>query len=76
MYDKARRGESMELSPRSISIFQFDIERSLDDRYTGHIKQHIFLPVEVARFNVGKWKIMCFHVRFSQAKFNFSGYML
>ncbi|KAJ7974669.1 putative tRNA-pseudouridine synthase [Quillaja saponaria] len=32
MYDKARRGESVELSPRRISIFQFDIERSLDDR--------------------------------------------
>lgn len=32
MYDKARRGESIELSPRRISIFQFDIERSLDDR--------------------------------------------
>lgn len=33
MYEKARRGESIELSPRRISIFQFDIERSLDDRY-------------------------------------------
>lgn len=32
MYDKARRGETIELSPRRISIFQFDIERSLDDR--------------------------------------------
>lgn len=32
MYEKARRGESIELSPRRISIFQFDIERSLDDR--------------------------------------------
>ncbi|XP_015383296.2 uncharacterized protein LOC102611441 isoform X2 [Citrus sinensis] len=32
MYDKARRGESIELSPRQISIFQFDIERSLEDR--------------------------------------------
>ncbi|KAL1206003.1 H/ACA ribonucleoprotein complex subunit 4 [Cardamine amara subsp. amara] len=32
MYDKARRGETVELSPRRISIFQFDIERSLDDR--------------------------------------------
>ncbi|MED6208061.1 hypothetical protein PIB30_041451 [Stylosanthes scabra] len=32
MYDKARRGENVELSPRRISIFQFDIERSLDDR--------------------------------------------
>ncbi|KAG2300525.1 hypothetical protein Bca52824_036997 [Brassica carinata] len=31
MYDKARRGETVELSPRRISIFQFDIERSLDD---------------------------------------------
>ncbi|TKY50489.1 tRNA pseudouridine synthase B [Spatholobus suberectus] len=34
MYEKARRGESIELSPRRISIFQFDIERSLDDRVT------------------------------------------
>lgn len=33
MYDKARRGESIELAPRRISIFKFDIERSLDDRY-------------------------------------------
>ncbi|XP_062105625.1 uncharacterized protein LOC133817202 [Humulus lupulus] len=32
LYEKARRGESIELSPRLISIFQFDIERSLDDR--------------------------------------------
>ncbi|XLR65872.1 hypothetical protein S83_016544 [Arachis hypogaea] len=32
MYDKARRGENVELSPRRISILQFDIERSLDDR--------------------------------------------
>lgn len=32
MYDKARRGESIELSPRRISIYQFDIERSLEDR--------------------------------------------
>lgn len=33
MYDKARRGESIELSPRRISIFHFDIERSLEERY-------------------------------------------
>ncbi|PON47632.1 tRNA pseudouridine synthase II, partial [Trema orientale] len=32
LYEKARRGENIELSPRRISIFQFDIERSLDDR--------------------------------------------
>ncbi|KAL4193366.1 hypothetical protein AMTRI_Chr06g176500 [Amborella trichopoda] len=32
LYEKARRGETMELSPRRISIFEFDIERSLDDR--------------------------------------------
>ncbi|CAA6659558.1 unnamed protein product [Spirodela intermedia] len=32
MYEKARRGETVELSPRRISIFQFDIERSLADR--------------------------------------------
>lgn len=32
MYEKARRGESMELAPRRVSIFKFDIERSLDDR--------------------------------------------
>ncbi|EMS63435.1 tRNA pseudouridine synthase B [Triticum urartu] len=32
MYDKARRGESVELSPRRISIYKFDIERSLEDR--------------------------------------------
>lgn len=32
MYEKARRGESIELSPRRISVFQFDIERSLEDR--------------------------------------------
>lgn len=33
MYEKARRGESIELSPRRISIFHFDIERSLEDRF-------------------------------------------
>lgn len=32
MYEKARKGESIELSPRRISIFQFDVERSLEDR--------------------------------------------
>ncbi|KAI3452489.1 hypothetical protein Pfo_009153 [Paulownia fortunei] len=32
MYEKARKGESIELSPRRISIFNFDIERSLNDR--------------------------------------------
>ncbi|KAI5021189.1 hypothetical protein ZWY2020_055034 [Hordeum vulgare] len=32
MYDKARRGESIELAPRRISIYKFDIERSLEDR--------------------------------------------
>ncbi|XP_009797240.1 uncharacterized protein [Nicotiana sylvestris] len=32
MYEKARRGESIELSPRRISIFEFDVKRSLDDR--------------------------------------------
>ncbi|CAN6447193.1 unnamed protein product [Victoria cruziana] len=32
LYEKARRGETIELSPRRVSIFQFDIERSLDDR--------------------------------------------
>lgn len=32
MYEKARRGESIELSPRLISISRFDVERSLDDR--------------------------------------------
>ncbi|KAL5998249.1 hypothetical protein ACLOJK_009187 [Asimina triloba] len=32
MYEKARKGEMVELVPRRISIYQFDIERSLDDR--------------------------------------------
>lgn len=32
MYDKARKGETVELSPRRISIFNFEVERSLDDR--------------------------------------------
>ncbi|KAL7140717.1 hypothetical protein ABFS83_08G006800 [Erythranthe nasuta] len=32
MYEKARKGESIELAPRRISIFNFDVERSLDDR--------------------------------------------
>ncbi|PIN03513.1 Pseudouridine synthase [Handroanthus impetiginosus] len=32
MYEKARKGESIELSPRRISIFHFDVERSLEDR--------------------------------------------
>jgi len=42
MYDKARRGETVELSPRRISIYQFDIERSLEDRYS-YIP--LFLPL-------------------------------
>ncbi|CAL9054333.1 uncharacterized protein LOC103988265 [Musa acuminata AAA Group] len=32
MYEKARRGEMIELSPRRISIYDFAIARSLDDR--------------------------------------------
>ncbi|EPS69260.1 hypothetical protein M569_05504, partial [Genlisea aurea] len=32
MYEKARKGESVQLSPRRVSIFGFDVERSLDDR--------------------------------------------
>lgn len=32
MYEKARKGETVELSPRRISIFNFEVERSLDDR--------------------------------------------
>ncbi|XP_076912487.1 uncharacterized protein LOC143570827 isoform X2 [Bidens hawaiensis] len=32
LYEKARRGESLELSPRRISIFEFHVERSLEDR--------------------------------------------
>ncbi|KAG8384882.1 hypothetical protein BUALT_Bualt04G0164500 [Buddleja alternifolia] len=32
MYEKARKGESIELAPRRISIFHFEVERSLDDR--------------------------------------------
>ncbi|XP_051140689.1 uncharacterized protein LOC127258088 [Andrographis paniculata] len=32
MYEKARKGETIELSPRRISIFSFEVERSLDDR--------------------------------------------
>ncbi|KAD0429711.1 hypothetical protein E3N88_44276 [Mikania micrantha] len=32
LYEKARRGENIELSPRRISIFQFHVERSLEDR--------------------------------------------
>ncbi|XP_076949548.1 uncharacterized protein LOC143622235, partial [Bidens hawaiensis] len=32
LYEKARRGESIELSPRRISIFEFHVERRLEDR--------------------------------------------
>lgn len=42
MYDKARRGESVELSPRRISIFQFEIERSLEDRFFPFLSFYIF----------------------------------
>lgn len=44
MYEKARRGESIELSPRRISIFNFDIERSLDDRLA-YFYFYIFITV-------------------------------
>lgn len=42
MYDKARRGETVELSPRRVSIYQFDIERSLEDRYSSIFP--LFIP--------------------------------
>lgn len=45
MYEKARRGESIELSPRRISIFQFDIERSLDDRCPTFVGICLLLPI-------------------------------
>ncbi|KAH9323950.1 hypothetical protein KI387_018589, partial [Taxus chinensis] len=32
MYDKARRGESIDLPPRKVSIYKFGVQRSLDDR--------------------------------------------
>ncbi|XP_057818527.1 uncharacterized protein LOC131031427 isoform X2 [Cryptomeria japonica] len=32
MYDKARRGETIDLPPRKVSIYKFDVQRSLDDR--------------------------------------------
>lgn len=57
MYEKARRGESIELSPRQISIFQFDVERSLDDRYFMHIK-HIY-PFKTIYFSFIKIKMPC-----------------
>lgn len=55
MYEKARRGETVELSPRRISIFQFDIERSLDDRFypvsvTAH-KQFGLVSLNTSRFS-------------------------
>lgn len=48
MYEKARRGENIELSPRRISIFQFEIERSLEDRsfcFLFYMYQHKHIPV-------------------------------
>ncbi|KAL4571688.1 hypothetical protein LXL04_018451 [Taraxacum kok-saghyz] len=41
--EKARRGENVELSPRRISIFQFDVERSLQDRLC-IVKRRCFDP--------------------------------
>lgn len=32
MYDKARRGETIDLPPRRVLIYEFDVQRSLDDR--------------------------------------------
>ncbi|XP_020245996.1 uncharacterized protein LOC109823946 isoform X2 [Asparagus officinalis] len=52
MYDKARRGETVELSPRRISIYQFDIERSLDDRY--------ICQISLCRLGKGSWKLCSF----------------
>lgn len=55
MYEKARRGESIELSPRRISIFQFDVERSLEDRLAS-ISCQSWYPVQymLHRSSVGK----------------------
>ncbi|WOG98793.1 hypothetical protein DCAR_0418138 [Daucus carota subsp. sativus] len=41
MYEKARRGERIELEARRISIFQFDVERSLHDRW--HPRGHLIM---------------------------------
>lgn len=70
MYDKARRGETVELSPRRISIFQFDIERSLDDRFYPFSSQCIS--------NLRSWLGLTKHLSFLflQTKSDFSGYML
>lgn len=43
MYEKARRGETIELSPRRVSIYQFDIERSLNDRFAVDRNMNWFL---------------------------------
>ncbi|PPD86395.1 hypothetical protein GOBAR_DD16656 [Gossypium barbadense] len=53
MYEKARKGETVELSPRRISIFHFDIERSLEDRQldfpSDMFKRNIY-PIIMCRF--------------------------
>lgn len=71
MYDKARRGETVELSPRRISIFQFDIERSLDDRFSvtahKHFENNVFGWVSL-KISLGSL--------FLQTKSDFPGCML
>ncbi|XP_031260113.1 uncharacterized protein LOC116118285 isoform X2 [Pistacia vera] len=56
MYEKARRGESVELSPRRISIFQFEIERSLEDRFWEGSRQLCSSNCASKRFN---WALFC-----------------
>ena len=79
MYEKARKGESIELSPRRISIFQFDVERSLEDRFDLIrliFSKFIFILLFLS-FEVVKWFYLLIHFdNYLQAKCGFSSELL
>jgi hypothetical protein len=84
MYDKARRGETVELSPRRISIYKFDIERSLEDRYFSLFLPFCDLLILIGRYeSILKCLISClnslwrwYYFAYLQAKFDISSYLL
>lgn len=45
MYEKARRGETIELSPRRVTIYDFEIERSLEDRFSLYYTSSFYFPI-------------------------------
>lgn len=72
MYEKARKGESIELSPRRISIYRIEVERSLEDRFLSEDTNasNLFLSHRFGLF------LLIIHICFLQAKCDFPGDLL